>query len=87
MALTKWEQEIYKVVRKYSGATKADTEGEDLPDLVDECMGALAHDAEPMATIGPAAVKAGWRGDVPIAEFVCARLAVSHPPVHSTGGA
>lgn len=74
MALTKWEQQIYEIVRKYSGASKADTEGIDLPSLVDECMNVLASDAEPMATIGPAAVKAGWRGDIPIGDFICARL-------------
>ena len=77
MALTKWEQAIYELVREYSGATKADTEGEDLPALVDECMGELARQAEPMATIGPAAFKAGWDGNEPLAEFVCARLAAT----------
>ena len=75
MALTKWEQEIYKLVREYSGATKADTEGEDLPALVDECMGELARQAEQTAAIGLAAFRAGWVGNVPLGEFVCERLA------------
>lgn len=77
MALTNWEQAIYKLVREYSGATKADTEGEDLPALVDECMGELARQAEQTAAIGLAAFRAGWVGNVPLAEFVCERLAAT----------
>lgn len=83
MALTKWEQEIYTLVRKYSGASKADTEGADLPGLVDECMGMLAQSAQKMSSIGHAAFKAGWQGDAPIEEFVCARLTASMPTVQN----
>lgn len=30
-----------------------------------------------MASIGPAAFRAGWRGETPVEDFVCARLAAA----------
>lgn len=71
-----WASDILKTVREHSGYDGYDDhDGVDLATEVSECLAELAKTAESMATIGPAAVQAGWRGETPVAEFVCARLA------------
>lgn len=75
-----WATRILKCVRAHSGDKgEDDAEGIDLPAEVEECLNVLAHEAEPMAKIGPAAVRAGYRGDVPVADFVCEKLAAREP--------
>lgn len=75
---SKSEQEILAIVREYSGDDGVDDhDGVDLPAEVRECLGILSKDAAPMAVIGPAAVRAGWRGETPVEDFVCGRLAAA----------
>lgn len=75
---SEWEQEVLAIVREYSGDDGFDDrDGVDLPAEVRECLGILSKDAAPMAAIGPAAVRAGWRGETPVEDFVCARLAAA----------
>lgn len=75
---SEWEQEVLAIVREYSGDDGFDDhQGVDLPAEVRECLGSLSKDAAPMASIGPAAFRAGWRGETPVEDFVCARLAAA----------
>lgn len=70
-----WASEILQTVREFSGRDGFDDhDGIDLPGEVRECLEELAKEAERTATIGPAAFRAGWLGDVTLTEFVCARL-------------